>query len=410
MDIQSADALIASFRRITNQIQKVIKHLAKYHLDMDKMRNELTTVVLETKIIMVDLSKNCTSKTQMKIIRRLQNHQEQPHPLLVPVSPMPPTFDLDTILTYAECLLKTLLNLISTRMTYMTDINSSVYRMCHCFEYLYYQPTMYSIQMCKSNKGDAATTIPPLATTSNDPLKAETVTRRTNTERLSVDGSGDFEDGSCTSTAFMLKPIFDRQISRKLSAPEDDGPCDRSALPLNCHRPVNNGAVFIPVPTVQLLGCNAIGSLPPLALRPENQDVYQKPSNNINSVRRRDRCNIESNSYPPPHYHYHHHDRPVQTTTSELNGLRKVDYRPTRYLWQHNNGPQELRYGGPPNRPYQQEQFNDQPSPVKHFNHPVHTSTMHVSSTAMASEHREQLPTSRRVRQSKRPKLPSGAA
>lgn len=202
----------------------------------------------------------------------------------------------------------------------------------------------------------------------------------------------------------MLKPIFDRQISRKRSAPEDDGPYDRSALPLNCHRPVNNGADFninILVPTVQL-GYNAIGSLPPLAWRTENQDGYLKPSNNINSARR-NRCNIESNFYPPPHDHYHHHDRPVQTTISEFNhnrGLRKVDDRPTRYLLQHNNGPRDLRYGGPPNRPYQQEQFDGQqnrfPSPVKNYNHPTHISTMHVSSTAIPSEHREKFPTSHR--------------
>lgn len=276
--------------------------MAKYHPDLDKVRNELTTVLIKTKIVRKDLSKECTSKKQMKFKRRQQNNQEQQtpytHALLISVLPFTSTTDLNPILVYSEYLLNILLHLINIRMTYMTDLNSSVYKMCFFFKDIFYQPTMDSIQMWKSPKEDASTTVSSLAATqqhtttvtlNDQPLKAATATdhRQTNTEQLSDDVSGGFEDGSCTSTKYMLRPIFDRQSSRKRCAPDYDGPYDKSTLPLNSHRPVNNAVGFnsnTPMPTAQL-GNTAIGSLP-LAWRTANQDGYQKPSNNINIARR----------------------------------------------------------------------------------------------------------------------------
>lgn len=113
MENQVADALMASFRRVLFQIQKLVKHLSKYHLDTDNLRNELTTIVLQSKLVLFDLSKYCTFKTQMKLRRRLLI-QQPPHPLLVSVPTMPSTFDIDIILNYAEWLVTTIFNLIST--------------------------------------------------------------------------------------------------------------------------------------------------------------------------------------------------------------------------------------------------------------------------------------------------------
>lgn len=247
----------------------------------------------------------------------------------------------------------------------MTDFNSTIYKICLFFKDIFYEPTMNTIQVSKSPKEDAPTTVSSLVTTqqhtatatlNDQPLKAATATdhRQINTGKLSDDISGGFEDGSCTSTAYMLRPIFDRQSSRKRSAPDDDGSYDKSALPLNSHRPVNNAVCFnsnTPMPTAQL-GNTAIGSLP-LAWRTANQDGYQKPSNNIN-IARRNRCNNESNFHPPPHYHYHNHP-PVQTMAPGFNhnpGSRTANDRPTQYILQHNDGRQEVKYAVPPNRPF----------------------------------------------------------
>lgn len=188
------------------------------------------------------------------------------------------------------------------------DVTSSVYRMSHCFEYMFYQPAMHYIQLRKSKKGEATTILPSSVTNSMDPLKPKTGNLSANTEGLSADGTG---GGPSTSTA---KTICDSRSSLKRRAPED-----KRLVTVQCHdRPVDNRADCNTVPTVQLLGHNAVGPLPKLAFRPGNQDMYLEPFNNINAARR-DYTNIESNVFPPPHYDYHpHHVRPVHISSTAM--------------------------------------------------------------------------------------------
>lgn len=253
---------MSGFKRVTKNLLRTVKKIAEYYPDVSTctLQSEIMTVLAQTKVVIFELSKDCTSRRKAKWQRRQQLEQRPPqtHKLWVSVLPIPQKADINVFLDYLEYLMHILFNLIKTRTSYKSNLCSEVYSECYFFESLFYLPTMHAIHMLRAPREGAFTSASPLmasrqhvdsATSStavapNDFRQSEeaasattTSYRQTNTATQADDVSAAYEDVSCTSTTDMFRPIFDMQDFSKRRAPDGIESHDKPVFPLNGFRP-----------------------------------------------------------------------------------------------------------------------------------------------------------------------------